>query len=184
MWVSQTYLTNLRADGAVTAYFIFEAYRNDHATIDRLVRPKLAELARGFGDNAHLFVPSEQDKASIEREVNDWFHRRNFGEVKLPGILVLDYSMGDERSERGEARFISFSSLVQDPNGMDTLLQSVKEAFTEVHDEMQRRKVGLTKAIENVQLRPAIWGIGYDFKPHVINWLKRRRIQSPPKTST
>jgi hypothetical protein len=85
MWVSQSYLTNLAADGSVAAYFLFESYRDDHMRVEKLIRPKLAQLALAFGDTAHVFVPTEEDRGSIEKEFNDWTHRKGLQGIELPG---------------------------------------------------------------------------------------------------
>jgi hypothetical protein len=90
MWVSQSYLTNLTPDGAVAAYFLFESYRDDHKRVEALILPKLAQLARAFGNEAHVFVPTEEDHSSIEKEFNDWINRRKLQNIELPGLLVLD----------------------------------------------------------------------------------------------
>lgn len=105
--------------------------------MERLVSPGLSNLARSFGDAAHVFVPANNDRGSIKQEINDWLHRRKFGEIELPGILVLDHAMGDEQSYQGEARFVSFATLLSDPTKVDLLLTEVKEAFTEVYGELR-----------------------------------------------
>jgi hypothetical protein len=112
MWVSQTYLTNLRADGAVSAYFLFESYRDDHTRVERSIRSKLGKLALSFGDDAHVFIPSTEAKASIEKEFNEWLHQRGLQGIELPGVLVLQHPMNDQRSLKGKAVFISFSELL------------------------------------------------------------------------
>jgi hypothetical protein len=183
MWVSQTYLTNLRADKAVAAYFLFEAYRDDHKQLESLLRPKLAQLALAVGDAAHVFVPAEEQRASIEKEFNGWIRRRGLQGIVLPGILVLDHGMSDERSQSGSATYISFSMLLTQPQCTDALLDRVKDAFTKVHDEMKKQDVGLEAALQNLQLRPGLWGIGYDFKPHLVGLLTRMRRRRDPKNS-
>jgi len=181
MWVSQTYLTNLRADGSVAAYFLFESYRDDHARLEKLIRPKLARLAHSLGDSAHVFVPAEEERAAIEKEFNDWIHHKGLQGIMLPGLLVLEYSMGDERSYQGGATFISFSPLLNNPRLADSLLEEVKQSFERVANEMQSKGVGLERALQNLQLKPGLWGVGYDFKPHVISLIKRLRHQNESK---
>jgi hypothetical protein len=175
MWVSQTYLTNLRADGAVAAYYLFEAYRDDHAQLEKKIRSKLALLARSFGDSAHVFVPNRDERGSIEREFNDWIHRRGLQGIELPGLLILEYAMGDERSYRGYARFISFSSLLEDSDRIDSLLEEVKQSFARVSSEMHKKGIGLERALENIQVKPNLWGVGYDFTPHIASLTRRMR---------
>jgi hypothetical protein len=181
MWVSQTYLTSLRADGAVAAYFLFESYRDDHAQLEKLIRPKLARLAHSFGDLAHVFVPAEEERGAIEKEFNEWIHHKGLQGIILPGLLVLEYPMADERSYQGSATFISFSPLLKDPRLADSLLEEVKRSFKRVSDEMQAKGIGLERALRNLQLKPSFWGIGYDFKPHVESLVKRLRHQSESK---
>jgi len=99
----------------------------------------------------------------------------------LPGLLVLEYSMGDERSYQGGATFISFSPLLNNPRLADSLLEEVKQSFERVANEMQSKGVGLERALQNLQLKPGLWGVGYDFKPHVISLIKRLRHQNESK---
>jgi hypothetical protein len=177
MWVSQSYLTNLTADGAAAAYFLFESYRDDHLKVEQRIRPKLAQLALGFGDAAHVFVPTDEDRGSIEKEFNDWISRRGLQGMELPGILVLDRMMNDERAYRGSAIFISLSSLINEPWDADRLLGKVKEAIQGVSSEMKMNKLGLERALENIQLRPGFWGMGYDFKPHLMKLVRKLRTE-------
>jgi hypothetical protein len=179
MWVSQTYLTNLRADGAVSAYFLFESYRDDHARLERSIRAKLGKLALSFGNDAHVFVPSKEARASIEKEFNDWIHRRGLQGIKLPGILVLQYSMDDPRSLSSDAVFISFSELLANPTEVDALLEQVRDALKQLKDELQAEPNGFDKALQNLQLKPGIWGMGYDLKPHLISLIRRFRGGRP-----
>lgn len=172
MWVSQTYLTNLTADGSVAAYFLFESYRDDHKRVELLVRPKLAQLARRFGDAVHLFVPTEEDRGSIEKEFNDWMHRKGLHDIKLPGILILDRSMNDEKSYEGSAIFISLSSLLEGRGNADALLGEVQQACQKIVDEIKTSKGSLERALENFQLKPGIWGVGYDLKPRLMKIVK------------
>jgi hypothetical protein len=181
MWVSQTYLTNLRADGAVSAYFLFESYRDDHARVERSIRQKLGNLALSFGDDAHVFVPSKEARASIEKEFNDWLHKRGLQGIELPGILVLQHSMDDPRSLSGDAAFISFSELLSNPKKADALLDQVSKALSELKDELEAEPQGFDKALQNLQLKPGIWGMGYDLKPHLINFIRRFRDRAAPR---
>lgn len=175
MWVSQTYLTNLRADGAVSAYFLYEDYRDEHVRLERRIRAKLASLAQSFGDDAHVFVPSEEDRSSIQKEFNDWLHRRGMQGIELPGILVLDHAMDDERSLRGSAAFISFAPMIEHPGQINPLIDEVKQAFVKLRNEMQDKGDGLEEALRHLQLKPGLWGLGYDFKPHLISLVRRLR---------
>jgi len=172
MWVSQTYLTNLNADGSVAAYYLFEAYRDDHKRLERLIRPKLALLARSFGDSVHLFVPAEEDRGAIEKEFNDWMHRKGLHGIEFPGILILTRSMNDEKSYDGSAIFISLSSLLEREEDADALLGEVQLACQKVADEIRANKGGLERVLENLQLKPAIWGMGYDLKPRLMKIVK------------
>jgi hypothetical protein len=180
VWVSQTYLTNLRADGAVAAYFLFEAYRDDHVRVERAIRKKLGQLALSFGDDVHVFVPSEETRASIEREFNDWLQRRGLQGIELPGVLVLEHSMNDPRSLNSKAVFVSFSELINFPNKTDELLDRTRLALEELKNQLQMESSGFDKALENLQLRPGIWGIGYDLKPHLIRLIRMFRTNRGP----
>jgi hypothetical protein len=175
MWVSQTYLTNLRADGAAVAYFLYESYRDDHARLERQIRPKLGGLAMSFGDDAHVFVPSEDQRESISREFTKWIAQRGLNGIELPGVLVLEYAMGDERSNEGSAAFISFAPLLEHPERTDAILDKLQQAFIALRDEIQRTESGLERALRNIQVRPSLWGLGYDFKPHLIDLIRRFR---------
>jgi hypothetical protein len=175
MWVSQSYLTNLRADGAVSAYFLYESYRDDHAKLERAIRAKLGRLALSFGDNAHVFVPAKEERASIEKEFNDWLRRRGLQGIELPGILVLQHAMDDSRSLSSDAAFISFAELLRNPKKADELLERVSSALKELKDELQKESNGLDKALQSLQLRPGFWGMGYDLKPHLIRLIQRLR---------
>ena len=173
MWVSQTYLTNLRADGAVSAYFLFESYRDDHARVERAIRSKLGKLALSFGDDAHIFVPSPEAKASIEKEFNEWLLQRGLEGIELPGVLVLQHPMDDERSLKGEAVFISFSELLTNPKIADALLERVGSAFEDLKEQLVSETPWFERVIKNVQLKPTIWGVGYDLKPHLLRFVER-----------
>ena len=175
MWVSQSYLTNLRADGSVAAYFLFESYRDDHKRLEAQIRPKLGELALSFGDAAHVFVPSEAERGTIEKEFNNWIQRRGLHGILLPGILVLDHAMADERSLHGCSAYISFDPLLKNPAMTDALLADVKQAFQDVSAKMEKDGIGLERTLANLQLRPGLWGFGYDFKPHLIRAIKKWR---------
>lgn len=175
MWVSQTYLTNLRADGAAAAYFLFEAYRDDHAEFERRIKPKLADLAMSFGDAAHVFVPSENERSSIEREFNDWLHRAGLGEIRLPGILILRHAMADERSLGEEGIFISFADVLAGKQDAEAMLSEVKSALSKVSAEISSKPDIAERALQNLQLKPGIWGVSYDLKPLLINTVKRVR---------
>jgi hypothetical protein len=175
MWVSQTYLTNLRADGAVAAYFVYLAYRDDHAKLEKQIRPKLGSLAMSFGDDAHVFVPSEDQREAIAREFNDWIARRGLDTIELPGVLVLEHAMGDERSYDGTAAFISFAKLLEHPEQTDAVLDELRKSLAALKSEMQESEDGLERALRNVQLKPGLWGMGYDLKPHILGLLRRLR---------
>lgn len=139
------------------------------------LRPKLGSLALSFGDSAHVFVPTDEDRGAIEKEFNEWIHRKGLQDIELPGILVLEHAMSDERSYRGGAAFISFAPLLQDFENADALINEVKESFKSVHDEMQQKNTTLDRALRNLKLTPGLWGIGYDFKPHLISMIRRLR---------
>lgn len=173
MWISQTYLTNLRADGAAAAYFLYEGYRDDHARLERQIRPKLGGLAMSFGDDAHVFVPSEDQRESISREFSNWIARRGLNGIELPGVLVLEHAMGDERSYEGSAAFISFAPLLEHPDRTDAVLDELRQALIALRDEIQHTEGGLERALRNLQLKPGLWGLGYDFKPHLIDLIRR-----------
>jgi len=166
MWVSQSYLSNLRADGSVMAYFLYESYRDDHAEVEALVLPKLAKVASSFGDKAHVFVPSKDDRASIEREFNDWLADNNYGKIDLPGILILEKTMG-EKARGKRCLYLSFAPLLKDPSLAESVIQKVKKMMLDVAAEpsTDARPGGF---LDNLQLKPSLWGVGYDLKPHLI----------------
>ena len=200
MWVSQTYLTNLTAEGAVAAYWLSESYRDDHNDVLRAVLPLLGNLARTFGDHAHVFIPSSEDRSPIEKEFNDWLKQRGHEPIMLPGVLVLEHAMKDDRSLHGSASFVSFAPLLDlmraseafrqvafkngklDSNAdlarrrkVDELLGELKIIFDSMIAELNKEKGGLEKAFENLQLKPGIWGVGYDLKPQLIKFIAKLR---------
>jgi hypothetical protein len=195
MWVSQTYITNLKADGAVSAYFLFESYRDDHMKLQARLQDRLGALARRFGDDAHVFVPTTADRGSIEKEFNEWLHTRSRQRgdlgIELPGLLVVQHPLGDGRSLSGDAAFISFAELLE-PTVLenplvfsltsDRLLAQVSEALQELKAEVAKEADGLDKALANLQLRPGLWGVGYDLKPHLVSVLRRFRRNRPERT--
>ena len=172
MWVSQTYLTNLRADGAVSAYFLFEAYREDHKQIERAIRPMLGNLALSFGDDAHVYVPAEESRGRIAREFNDWLRRDGLQGIKLPGMLILEYEMNDPRSTAGDAVFISFSDLLDRPETADDLLEKVGAELEAFKDQLQSTPDGVDGLLENFRFAPGLWGLEYDLTPQVVKLVK------------
>lgn len=139
------------------------------------MRPKLAQLARSLGDDAHVFVPTDEDRGSIEKEFNDFLHRDGLRGIKLPGMLVLDRPLGDERSGNGCAKFISFEPLLKDTGKVDSFIEQLKRELLTVKYEMKSKNIGLEKALAYLQLKPSIWGFGYDLKPFVMKLLGARR---------
>jgi hypothetical protein len=172
MWVSQTYITNIRADGSITAYFVYEDYKDSHLRIEKLIRPKLESLGRSFGDSVQIFVPSKQDRASIGFEFTQWMKTtgRNF---PLPGILILEYPLGDERSSNCDAGFVSLFPLVECSANLDQLVEELKLAFMEFQTEINAKKSGIDRILQNIQIKPGIWGLGYDLKPFVTDIVRR-----------
>lgn len=166
MWVSQTYITNLNAEGAVSAYFLYESYRDDHAKLESRIRKRLGELAMSHGDRAHVFVPTKDARASIEKEFNEWLHKQGLEGVRLPGILVLQHPMGDPRAPSSSAVFVSFAELLEpkdkrEPllvwlNRSDEVFKKVDVALSELSHALRDNKSGLDKVLENLQLRPGL----------------------------
>jgi hypothetical protein len=48
---------------------------------------------------------------------------------------------------------------------------------------MKMNKLGLERALENIQLRPGFWGMGYDFKPHLMKLVRKLRYYVATATS-